>query len=137
LITNTLLLALGFPLHLYSLINNYHLFRIPGWMSRTLFKDPQYRATGAFVITMVAMMPLFHGLQTLFIALIFKSWWIWVPYMLTLLPSSIYMVHYMFENRKWRARIRYTRMLRKKDPDALRIVELRNEIMRKMDRFGQ
>ncbi|MDD4646133.1 MAG: 1-acyl-sn-glycerol-3-phosphate acyltransferase, partial [Bacteroidales bacterium] len=54
LITNTLLLALGFPLHLYSLINNYHLFRIPGWMSRTLFKDPQFRATGAFVITMVA-----------------------------------------------------------------------------------
>jgi len=133
LLLNTLVLAIGFPLHIYALINNYHLFRIPDWLSRTLFKDPQFRSTGAYVISMVVMMPISYGLQTLIIGLIFKTWWIWLAYGLTLLPTGLYMLHYMFENRKWWSRIRFTRMLRKKSPDALRIMELREEIVKKMD----
>jgi len=133
LFVNTLILALGFPLHIYSLINNYHLFRIPAWLARTLFKDPQFRATGAYVISMVVMMPLTYGIQTLIIGLIFKTWWIWLGYWLTLLPSAVYMLHYMFENRKWRSRIRYTWMLSRKSPDMLRINELRHKIVTEMD----
>lgn len=135
LILNTLVLAIGFPLHIYALINNYHLFRIPDWLSQKLFKDPQFRATGAYVISMVVMMPLSYLLQTLIIGLIFKTWWIWLTYLLTLLPTGVYMLHYMFENRKWRSRIRFMRMFRKKDPDVLRLVELREGIIRKMDEF--
>jgi len=133
LLLNTLVLAIGFPLHIYALINNYHLFRIPDWLSRTFFKDPQFRATGAYAISMVLMMPISYGLQTLIIGLIFKTWWIWLAYWLTLLPAGLYMLHYMFENRKWLSRIRFTWMLRKKDPDALRILELRKQIVKKMD----
>ncbi|MFA6126380.1 MAG: 1-acyl-sn-glycerol-3-phosphate acyltransferase [Bacteroidales bacterium] len=135
LIWNTFILGVGFPLHLYSLINNYHLFRVPAWLARTLFKDPQFRATGAYVISMAVMMPLCYGLQTLIVGLIFKTWWIWLSYFLTLLPSALYMIHYMFENRKWFSRLRFTRMLLKKDPDALRMIELRREILRKMDQL--
>jgi uncharacterized membrane protein len=82
---------------------------------------------------MALMMPLSYGIQTLIIGLIFKTWWIWLAYLATLLPSGIFMLHYMFENRKWRSRIIYTMMLRKKDPDALRIVELRKRILELMD----
>lgn len=133
LLLNTLVLVIGLPLHIYALINNYHLFRIPDWLSRTFFKDPQFRSTGTYVISMVLMMPISYGLQTLIIGLIFKTWWIWLAYWLTLLPAGLYMLHYMFENRKWYSRIRFTRMLRKKSPDALRILELRKQIVEKMD----
>ena len=133
LLWNTFILAVGFPLHLYSLINNYHLFRVPAWLSRTLFKDPQFRATGAYAISMAVMMPVCYGLQTLIVGLIFKTWWIWLAYLFTLLPAGVYMLHYMFENRKWRSRIRFTRMLRKKDPGVKRIMDLRNQILNQMD----
>lgn len=135
LIWNTVILGIGFPLHIYSLINNYHLFRIPAWLARTQFKDPQFRATGAYVISMAFMMPLSYGLQTLIVGLIFKTWWIWLAYLLTLLPAGVYMLHYMFENRKWRSRIRFMWKLGKKDPDALRILELRREIVARMDQM--
>jgi 1-acyl-sn-glycerol-3-phosphate acyltransferase len=133
LLLNTLLLAIGFPLHVYALISNYHLFRVPEWLSRKLFKDPQFRATGAYVIALAVMMPISYGLQTLVVGLIFKTWWIWVAYLLSLLPAGVFMLHYMFENRKWRSRIRFMWMLRKKEPDALRIMELRNDIVKTLD----
>jgi 1-acyl-sn-glycerol-3-phosphate acyltransferase len=135
LIWNTFILAVGFPLHIYSLINNYHLFRIPAWLSRTYLKDPQFRATGAYVISMAFMMPLSYGLQTLIVGLIFKTWWIWLAYLLSLLPAGLYMLHYMFENRKWRSRMIYTWLLHKKDPDVLRIKELRESIVKQMDEW--
>jgi len=133
LIWNTIILALGFPLHLYSLINNYHLFRVPAWLARKLFKDPQFRATGAYVISMALMMPLSYGIQTLIVGLIFKTWWIWLAYGLTLLPSGLYMLHYMFENRKWRSRIIYMWLKSKKSPDIQRLNELYRDIFKTMD----
>ncbi len=133
LIWNTFILGLGFPLHIYALLSNYHLFRIPVWLVRTLFKDPQFRATGAYVISMVVMMPLCYGLQTLIVGLIFKTWWIWVGYAVSLLPAGLYMLHYMFENRKWRSRIRFMWNLRRKNPDMQRLIELRKSIFTKMD----
>jgi len=133
LIWNTLILAVGFPLHIYSLINNYHLYRIPMMLSRKLFKDPQFWSTGAFVISLLVMLPISYALQTLIVGLIFKTWWIWVGYFITLLPMALYMIHYMFENRKWWSRMRFTRMMGKKDADALRMMELRGEIVNKMD----
>lgn len=133
LIWNTIILAIGFPLHLYSLINNYHLYRIPMMLSRKFFKDPQFRSTGAFVISLVVMMPISYILQILIVGLIFKTWWIWLAYAVTLLPASLYMVHYMFENRKWLSRLRYMWMKGKKNKDVNRLVDLRAEIFGKMD----
>lgn len=133
LIWNTLILALGFPLHIYSLINNYHLYRIPMILSRKLFKDPQFWSTGAFVISLVVMLPISYAIQTLIVGLIFKTWWIWVAYLATLLPTAVYMLHYMFENRKWRSRIRFMWMKGRKNKDIARLVELRKDIFSKMD----
>jgi 1-acyl-sn-glycerol-3-phosphate acyltransferase len=135
LLWNSFVLAIGFPFHLYALINNYHLFRIPAMLSRKLFKDPQFRATGAYAMSMALMMPVSYGLQTLIVGLIFKTWWIWLAYFFTLLPFGVYMLHYMFENRKWRSRIRFNFMLLKKTPDAARILNLRKEIISKMDQL--
>jgi len=133
LLLNTIVLAIGFPIHIYSLINNYHLFRIPAWISRSVFKDPQFHSTGSFVITFMVMMPISYALQTLAVGLIFHTWWITLGYLFTVLPAGLYMIHYMFENRKWRSRIRYMWMLHRQSPDAARIAELRKEIFKKMD----
>lgn len=135
LLVNTLWLALGFPFHLYSLINNYHLFRIPAFLSRKLFKDPQFRATVAYVLSMAVMMPISYGIQILIIGLIFKSWWITLAYLITLLPSGVYMLHYMFWNRKWRSRIRYAWHTSRRNPDVLRIGELHRGILSQMDNW--
>ncbi len=135
MIWNTLILAVGFPLHIYSLINNYHLFRVPMILSRKLFKDPQFWSTGAFVISLLVMLPISYFLQTLIVGLIFKTWWIWLLYWATLLPTSLYMVHYMFENRKWRSRIRFMWMKSRKNKDIKKMVELRKEILGKMDKL--
>ena len=135
LLWNTIWLGLGFPLHLYALITNYHLFRIPLYISRHAFKDPQFRATAAYVISMAFMMPISYGIMTLIVGLIFKSWWIWLPFLLSLLPAGVYMLHYMFENRKWRSRIRFTWFKARKRPDELRLLELRPKILEQMDHW--
>ena len=135
LLFNTLWLGLGMPIHIYALINNYLLFRIPAWLSRHTFKDPQFRATIAYVSSMAILMPLFYGIQTLIIGLIFRTWWIWLVYLLTLLPSGIFMLHYMFENRKWRSRIRWAWKFRRKDKDVLRMAELRKLIHEQLDNW--
>jgi hypothetical protein len=100
-----------------------------------MFKDPQFRSTGAYVISMVLMMPLSYAIQTLIIGLIFKTLWIWLAYFATLLPTGVYMLHYMFENRKWRSRIRLMWMLGRKSKDARKLLQLRKEIVAKMDKL--
>ncbi|MFO7616537.1 MAG: 1-acyl-sn-glycerol-3-phosphate acyltransferase [Bacteroidales bacterium] len=135
LLWNTIWLGLGFPLHLYALITNYHLFRIPLYISRHWFKDPQFRATAAYVISMAVMMPISYGIMTLIVGLIFKSWWIWLPFLLSLLPAGVYMLHYMFENRKWRSRIRFTWFTARKRPDEQRLLQLRKQIHEQMDHW--
>lgn len=132
---NTLWLGLGFPLHLFALITNYHLFRIPLYISRNLFKDPQFRATAAYVISMLVLMPISYFLMTLIIGLIFKSFWVWFPFLLSLLPAGVYMLHYMFENRKWRSKIRFTWFTSRKRPDELRLAKLRKDILEQMDHW--
>ncbi|MFH0761454.1 MAG: 1-acyl-sn-glycerol-3-phosphate acyltransferase [Bacteroidota bacterium] len=136
LLVETILLGLCFPLHLYALATNYHLFRVPAILSRKLFKDPQFRATAAYVISMAVMMPLSYGLYTLIIGLIFKTWWIWLGILLTLLPAGVFMLHYMFWNRKWRSRIRWTWHTKHNNPDTQRIAELRKQIMEQMDQWS-
>lgn len=135
LIWNTLILAIGFPLHLYALLTNYHLFRIPAMLARKLFKDPQFRATAAYVLSMAVMMPISYGLMTLIVGLIFHTWWIWLGFLLTLLPAGVYMLHYMFENRKWRSRIRFMWMMRNPKSDAKLLIAKRKEILEILDRF--
>jgi len=135
LLLNTICLAIGFPFHIYSLINNYHLFRIPAWLSRHTFKDPQFRATIAYISSMAVLVPLFYILQTLVIGLIFNTWWIWLLYLMSLLPSGVYMLHYMFWNRKWRSRIRWTWHVSRRNPEILRIAELYREIHGQMDKW--
>jgi len=132
ILLNSLWLALLFPLHVYSMVNNYHLFRIPAMISRK-FKDIQFRATAAYVISMAVMMPISYALFTLIVGLIFNTWWIWVAYLITLLPSGVFMLHYMFENRKWRSRIRFAWHTARKNRDILRISELHKEIHSVMD----
>jgi hypothetical protein len=68
------------------------------------------------------------------VGLIFHTWWIWLGFFLTLLPAGVYMLHYMFENRKWRSRIRFMWMMRNPESDAKLLKTKRKEIVDMMDR---
>jgi len=132
MIRETALMVLGFPLLAISFISNFHLIKFPDYVSRNWFKDPQFKATVAYVLSLPIMFPLFYALQTLAVWLIFKSWIITVAYFVTLLPGAIYTLHYYFWFKKWRARLRFNRMMRRQNPAALEMITLRNEIVEAM-----
>lgn len=133
MIRDTLLLILGFPLMAAGFVSNFHLVKFPEWVSRNLFKDPQFKATVAYILSFPVMFPIFYALQSLLIWVLFKSWIILLVYMATLLPGAIFIIHYYFWFKKWRARLRFNRMMKQKNADAIEMTSLRKEIIEGMD----
>jgi len=73
--------------------------------------------------------PIIHLLQTLLVGIFTGSWWIWVAYMVSLLPAGKAALYWYF---RWKKTIRgswFRRQLRRKDPAAWELVNLRKEIV--------
>ena len=133
LFRETILLILGFPLMVIGFVSNFHLIKFPDYVSRHLFKDPQFKSTVAYVLSFPIMFPLFYALQTLIVWLIFKSVLITLLYAVTLLPGAVFILHYYFWFKKLRARFKFNRLMKKRDPRVLELVSLRKEIIQRME----
>ncbi len=129
------LLLLGFPFFLYGLINNFHIFFVPEKLSKTLIKDRQFRSSVAYVLSFVAMVPIFFTLQTLIIHWVFEPWWAPWVYLLSLMPLGILAIQYSFLFKKTRARIGYSRQLRKQDPRLMKLLGLRTSLIEELDKL--
>ena len=135
ILMDSLILLIGFPLFILGFVSNFHLVRIPQYVGRKLFKDPQFKATVAYVLSLVVMLPVCYALQTLIVWWIFHSLWITLAYLVTALPTGLFMLHYTFWLKKLRARIRFMSLRKKKDENVLRLIELRKQIVVQMDQW--
>ena len=135
LVRELLVLLIGLPFFLYGLINNFHIFLIPARLSRTLIKDQQFRSSVAYVIGLILMVPIFFTLQTLIVHWVFVPWWIPWAYLLSLAPFGIFAIHYSFWFKKTRARIGFSRQYRKKDARLMKLIDLRNSLIKELDQF--
>lgn len=119
-------LALGFPLFLYGLVNNFLPYFIPIWITRRLNLYVGYNAT-AKILTGLLTFPLFYGLQTWLVA----AWWSWpVPflYFISLIPLGYFAHGYPPFFRQVRAAWRWRRLKKGAPSQADTLVEERRII---------
>ncbi len=87
---NYLLLAVGFPLHLYVLINNFLPYSLVRWILKK-YVTLEFQGSLKFGLGMVAT-PLFYLLQSVVVHNIFSDWRVTLAYLLTLPFLSIWSV---------------------------------------------
>mgnify|MGYP001082652081 CR=1 FL=1 len=85
-------LMLFSPIYLYGLLNNILPYQLTKWAAGKI-KDPQFKSSFSFVVSLVAF-PLFNIIQTL-IFMFFVSGWLWVAlYFISVPLSGIFAWHY-------------------------------------------
>ncbi len=126
-----LLLILGFPFYLLGLVNNYIPYKIPTFFTKNI-KDPQFHSSFKYAIGVISF--LLYYIILLVLALIFlHPWWLKIAYLVLLQPSGVFAYRYYIFVKKWNAKIRYNRAMRRKNKDVIRMFEVRKNIVSAMD----
>jgi len=80
------------PIYLYGLINNILPYQLTKWAAGKI-KDPQFKSSFSFVVSLVAF-PLFNIIQTVIFMLFVPDWsWI-IAYFISIPLSGIFAWHY-------------------------------------------
>lgn len=88
-----LLLALGgIPLAVWGRVNHFVPFTVVQWLAHRYSTSRSQRAMHTVVLGAV-LVPLFYALQTLAVARL-TTWWLAVPYALSLIPSASWDLQY-------------------------------------------
>ena len=133
LLGESMWLVLMSPLFLYGLVNNFVVFTVPHVLTRTKIKDKQFRSSVAYVLAFVILLPLFLAIQTLIIAVVFKTWWITLAYLISIIPLGLFAIHYSFWFKKTRARLKFWYMSLRKNPKIISLVKTRKELISDLD----
>lgn len=105
LLLAVLVLALGFPIHLYGIINNYIPYKIPVWFVESKIKDITFH--GSFKMAFgVLFFKIFWLLQTVVVAFLTDDY-IWILYLVSLPLSAIFSWNYWKLFLKTRGKFRY------------------------------
>lgn len=123
-----LTLIVTFPLFVYGLVNNAIPYFLPVRLVRNI-KDVQFHSSVKAGLAILILFPLFYLLQTLLVGIFTGPWWIWVAYLISLFPAGKAALYWYF---RWKKTVRggwFRRQLRRRDPAAWQLVELRKEII--------
>lgn len=126
----TLFLLLGLPIFLYGLVFNALPFFLPDAIASKI-KDTQFRSSVKMVLGML-MIIIFY-LILFGISFFFMPWWASLIFLATLLGSGFFAFRYFIWFKKFRARLRYGRLLRKKDQHVSELRQLRHSIIEKVN----
>jgi hypothetical protein len=121
-------LILTFPIFLYGFINNAIPYLLPARMVRNI-KDRQFHSSVKAGLGILILFPIFHGIQTLLVGIFTGPWWIWVIYMFSLFPAGKLALKWAF---RWKKTVKgswFRRQLNRKNADANRLVQQREEIL--------
>lgn len=123
----TLLVTL--PLFLFGFVTNVVPYLLPGYLVRNV-KDIQFHSSLKAGLGFLLLFPLVYFLETVAFALISGfPWWAWIAFLVLLLPmGQVALAWYL----RWKKTVRggwFNRQLRRHNPEALRLVELRKEII--------
>ncbi|HDS07843.1 MAG TPA: hypothetical protein ENO05_09475 [Bacteroides sp.] len=117
-----------FPVFLYGLINNAVPYFLPVRLTRNI-KDLQFHSSVKVGLGILILFPLFYLLQTLVVGIVTGPWWIWAVYLVSLLPAGKAALFWYFRWKKTVNGGRFRKLLRRRDPAAWELVELRKEII--------
>jgi len=92
IVYQSILLIILFPVYLYGLLNNILPYKITKWAEAKI-KDPQFKSSFAFVISLVSF-PLFNILQTLIIFFFVDQWHWLLAYFISVPLSGIFAWYY-------------------------------------------
>jgi len=122
----TLALLLTLPVFLYGFLANILPDRLTVHLADKV-EDKVFVSSFKFVLSMF-LIPLFHLLLTI-IAFFFLHSFLYALLFLISLPLGGYLAfHYHIFFKKFRARCRYARWLRKKDSRLMRLLALHNDL---------
>ncbi len=121
-------LVLTFPLFLYGLINNAIPYFLPSYLVRNI-KDRQFHSSVKAGLGILILFPVFYLIQTLLVGIFTGPWWIWVAYLISLLPAGKAALNWYFLFKKTlRGRWFRWQLLRKKTA-AKEMVAFREQII--------
>jgi len=129
-----LLLLLLFPIHLFSLVNNY-LPLLPQKLINQKIKDQQFHSSIKYVLG-VLIAPLIYLLQMFIVSSFTDIWWVkWVY--LILLPASLYVsLHYYKQFVKVRSSLQFVSLQKSNNHFLAKILNLRKEISDKLNEIS-
>lgn len=121
-----ILLLLGLPFHLYGVLCNYLPYKLAEQLAVRNFKDDHFH-TSIMMASSMVIYPLFAFLQTGIVWGIFGDWQIALGYLFSIPFSGKFAIYYSEQIKKWWSRVKFNSLLRKKDQQALKIKDLRND----------
>lgn len=125
-------LLVTLPVFLYGFINNALMYFIPVRMVRNI-KDVQFHSSVKAGAGILLVTPVVYALQTLAVGLIFKEWYIWLGYLVTLYPMGKLALLWYFRFKKTWHGSRFGRYLRRGKKGARELVALRQSIIETTD----
>jgi hypothetical protein len=128
-----LLLIVGFPLYLFGLINNYLPYKFPTRFTKNI-KDPQFHSSFKYAIGVFSFI-IYYLIILVLILIFIEPWWLKLAYLILIKPSGKFAYKYYIFAKKLNAKIRYNRALRNKNKDISGMVELRSNIVAKVDKL--
>ncbi len=126
-------LLIGLPFFIYGAINNILIFWIPYFISRKVIKDVQFRSSIAYVLAFVILFPFTYLIQLLIVGLVFKTWWITLAYLVSLIPLGLFAIHYSFWFKKTWARFRFMLMKATKKKQIALLLKTREHLISQLE----
>lgn len=123
-------LIMTLPMFLYGFINSAIPFFIPVRLARGI-KDKQFQSSVKAGSAILLTFPIMHGLQTLLVGIFTDPWWIWVVYMVTVFPMGKFAQAWYGAWRKTMRGSWFRRQLRRKKPEAWKLLEWRTQIIQR------
>jgi hypothetical protein len=130
LFLGVLLKILLFPIFLLGAFNNYLPYRFTETRIRKI-KDTQFHSSFKFVIGMIAF-PVWYLPILAFVFIHPYPLWFKIAYAVLMPVTGLWAFSWAMSVKKLKARFRYTLGVSKKDPEIIRMQELRREIIRRM-----
>ncbi len=121
-------LLLSFPFFVFGFLTNALPYFLPVYLARNI-KDRQFISSVKAALGIYLTFPIWYALTTLVVGLLTGTWWIWVVYLLSLLPMGKLALKWSF---RWKKTLRgswFARKLKRKDAAAEEMVALRDAIL--------
>ena len=123
-----LTLLVTFPFFLFGFVTSIFPYWLPVRLVRNI-KDRQFHSSVKVGLGLLFIFPFWYLLLTLLVGIFTGVWWVWVAFLILLLPMGKAALYWYF---RWKKTLRgcwFRRQLRRKKPAAEELVRLRAEII--------
>lgn len=124
----TLKVALGFPVYLYGVVNNYLPYIIPSMVAKRATKDVEFIAP-LMMVTGMLTFGLFYPLQIWLVQRLLHNGWLTFFYALSLPITGFYALHYWGQLTQRLQRLRLLRLFRRQPPVVEALLRQRQTIL--------